>query len=355
MESKQFSIQLLKWYEKNKRDLPWRSTRNPYAIWLSEIILQQTRVAQGLEYYIKFLSAFPDIFAFAAAPEDKIMMLWQGLGYYSRARYMMEAAKKIVKNYKGEFPSTYNELLTLKGIGTYTAAAIASISFNVPVAVIDGNVLRVFSRYAGIMESIEKPAVRQIIRSALEFLIDKKKPAEFNQAMMELGAICCTPRDPDCPNCPLALSCYAANHNLQSKIPVKKIKTRPKLRYFHYLILHSEDTFYLKKRSGKDIWKALYEFPLIETESSVTPALFLKTQNLKHLAGTSKIEILKISDQITHQLSHQTIHAYFYTIKAKGKYLHLDGDFIPVSRESLPKYAFPRLIARYLEDNDYMD
>jgi A/G-specific adenine glycosylase len=355
MDSKEFSIQLLKWYEQNKRDLPWRNTNNPYAIWLSEIILQQTRVAQGITYYFKFLATYPDIFAFASASEDEVMKLWQGLGYYSRARYMIHTAREIVNNHNGIFPSTYNNLLKLKGIGEYTAAAIASISFNEPVAVVDGNVLRVFSRYAGIHESIDKPAVRKAIRDALELLIDKKKPSEFNQAIMELGAICCTPRAPACDKCPLLKSCYAAAHNLQEELPRKKAKAMSRIRYFHYLILSSDEKYYLNKRSGKDIWNALYEFPLIETEIKVAPLILLEMQELKNLVGNGNIEILDISGPFSHKLSHQTIHAYFYHLKLKGKYSKLEREFISVSREAFHEYAFPRLIERYLEENDYLE
>jgi A/G-specific adenine glycosylase len=355
MNRKQFSIRLLKWYENNRRDLPWRNTQDPYAIWISEIIMQQTRIAQGIDYYLRFLEAYPDIYSFESASEDEVMKLWQGLGYYSRARYMMYTAHEIVKIHKGKFPSSYIDLLKLKGIGEYTAAAIASISFNEPVPAVDGNVLRVFSRFAGIQNSIDKSSVRKSIRDSLEKLIDKQKPAEFNQAMMDLGAICCTPRAPDCDNCPLLYDCFAAKHRLQKELPVKDIKIKPKNRFFHYIILRSAGKYFITKRSGKDIWKALYEFPLIETSGKVSPSRFLGMQELKTLTGNRKIEILNISGPFKHQLSHQTIFAYFYELNLKGEYYLPKEEFLPVTREALTEYAFPRLIVQYLEENDYLD
>lgn len=355
MEDKQFSIRLLKWYEENKRDLPWRNTRDPYSIWLSEIILQQTRVAQGINYYLKFLAAYPDIFAFAAASEDEIMKLWEGLGYYSRARYMMVTAREIVNKYKGVFPSHYTDLIKLKGIGEYTAAAIASVSFNEPIAVVDGNVLRVFCRYAGIREFIDKSSVRKLIRDQLNLLLDKKNPADFNQAMMELGAICCTKHAPSCQRCPLLKDCFAAVNLIQEELPRKKTKSRPRERYFHYLILHSGDKFYITKRSGQDIWKALYEFPLIETGKKVSASSLLGMQELKNIIGYGNIDILKISGPFIHKLSHQTINASFYHLKLKKIYNRLEKEYLSVSREAISEYAFPRLIKRYLDENGFLD
>jgi len=352
MDRKQFSNHLLKWYYYNKRNLPWRNTNDPYAIWVSEIIMQQTRVAQGIDYYLKFLTSYPDIFALAAAPEDEVMKLWQGLGYYSRARNMMHTAREIVISRKGVFPSNYHDLLKLKGIGEYTAAAIASISFNEPVPVIDGNVLRVFARYFGINEFIDKPAVRKLMRFELELLIDKKKPAEFNQAMMELGAICCTPRLPACERCPLLNGCYAAANKMQIELPIKKTKTIARKRFFHYIMLKSGNSYLIHKRNGKDIWEALYEFPLIETEKKISPETLLGMKELKIITGQGKIDILNVSGPYTHKLSHQTILAYFYHLQLKSGYKKPENEFISVSRESIPEYAFPRLIGKYLEEND---
>ena len=355
MDGKQFSSRLLKWYDKNKREMPWRNTKDPYAIWLSEIIMQQTRVAQGTEYYLRFLAAFPDIYSFASASEDEIMKLWQGLGYYSRARYMMATAKEIISAHDGKFPSIYKDLIKLKGIGSYTAAAIASISFNEPVAVVDGNVLRVFTRYAGIRESIEKGNVRKSIRDSLNKLIDLKNPAEFNQAMIELGAILCTPRSPDCNNCPLLAGCFAAENRLQAELPVKKSKAKPKSRFFHYLIINSRGKYPIHKRNGQDIWKALYEFPLIETIEEISPETLLGMREVKEITLNSEVKIIKITGPLKHLLSHQTIYAYFYSLLLKGDYSLPHSEYINVTRESLNDYAFPRLIDRYLEKNDFME
>ncbi len=355
MDGKQFSSRLLKWYDKNKREMPWRNTKDPYAIWLSEIIMQQTRVAQGTDYYLRFLAAFPDIYSFASASEDEIMKLWQGLGYYSRARFMMVTAKEIISIHNGKFPSTYKDLIKLKGIGSYTAAAIASISFNEPVSAVDGNVLRVYTRYAGIRESIEKDKVRKSIRDSLNKLIDLNKPAEFNQAMIELGALLCTPRMPDCINCPLLSGCFAAENRLQEVLPVKKTKTKPKSRFFHYLIIKSGGKYPIHKRSGQDIWKALYEFPLIETLEEISPETLLGMKEVKEITLNSEITLLKITGPLKHLLSHQTIYAYFYSLQLKGDYSLPDSEYLSVTRESLNDYAFSRLIDRYLEKNDFLE
>ena len=354
MDSKQFSSRLLKWYDKNKRDMPWRNTKDPYAIWLSEIILQQTRVAQGMDYYLRFITSYPDIYSFASATEDEIMKLWQGLGYYSRARFMMETAKDIISRHNGKFPSSYEGLIKLKGIGSYTAAAIASISFNEAISAVDGNVLRVFSRYAGIPESIEKEQVKNSVRNSLNQLIDPKKPAQFNQAMIELGAILCTPRSPDCKNCPLSSGCYAALNNLQEEFPVKKAKMKPKSRYFHYLIIESGGKYPIHKRTGQDIWKALYEFPLVETAEQVSPEILLGMKEVKRITAGRKVKILNITGPLKHLLSHLTIYAFFYRLEVKGEYRLPAEEFMNVSRESLADYAFPRLIDRYLQENDFL-
>lgn len=349
MRAKDFSSALLYWYARNKRELPWRETTDPYAIWLSEVILQQTRVAQGLTYYQRLLEAFPDVHRLAAAPEDALMKLWQGLGYYSRARHLHETAKQIASVHKGLFPGHYVELLKFKGIGEYTAAAIASISFGEPVPVIDGNVLRVYARYAGIREPVDELKTRKVIKTALHKLIDRKKPADFNQALMELGALVCTVRQPDCRNCPLLAGCYAYSHSMQELLPVKRKKKTAKARYFHYLAIFDGKYTYIRKRGGKDIWKSLYEFPLIETAERTEPSELMSSASFRALVGTSWSE-LHLSRPYKHQLTHQTLHCWFYLIRIKGKQEHPTKEFLRVPLIDLPAYAFPRLIEKYLQD-----
>jgi len=261
-----FAAQLLAWYHIHHRDLPWRHTRDPHLIWLSEVILQQTRVAQGLPYFERFAAAYPTIQALAAAPEDEVLKLWQGLGYYSRARNLLKTAQQVVTDFNGLFPESYEKLLQLKGIGPYTAAAIASFAYEERVAVLDGNVYRVLARFFGIENDIAAPASRKVFAEVAQKALPEKESSTYNQAIMEFGALHCTPVAPKCGTCPLQAGCFAFQHNLQRELPVKQKTKRMRERYFNYLVLEWENERYWRKRKPGDIWEGLYEFDLFEAE-----------------------------------------------------------------------------------------
>ncbi len=343
-----FSQNIINWYHINKRDLPWRNTRDPYLIWLSEIILQQTRVDQGLPYYLKFSEQFPTVGSLAKASEEKVMRLWQGLGYYSRARNLHAAAKEVITRFGGKFPAAYDDILSLKGIGEYTAAAISSFAFDQPHPVVDGNVFRLISRYYGISDPIDKPKTKKIFTELAGDLMKGFPPHDFNQAIMEFGARQCKPASPDCSNCPLNLSCHAYKLNLVSTLPVKENKTKVRDRFFHYLIIESKNSFYIRKRNEKDIWQGLHDFPLIEAKKKITPASFIKSKELS--AYSKEITFTTISEPYEHLLSHQKIHARFYHFSEKDlsdKKLLLP--LIKVNLKTITKYALPKLVERYLD------
>lgn len=339
--------ELVRWYKQNKRDLPWRETRDPYVIWLSEIILQQTRVEQGLPYFYRFLEAFPTIHDFAKAPESKILKLWQGLGYYSRARNMHATARTVVKEYHGNFPADYKELLKLKGIGEYTASAIASFAFSLPYPVVDGNVFRFLSRYYGIKTPINSSSGKKEFTELAMQLIDKNKPGLFNQAMMEFGALHCKPQNPLCESCPFNMECVALSSNTIADLPVKIKSLKPRDRYFNYLYISHKDHFYLRKRTRQDIWKHLYELPLIETGGPVNAQKLVRIPELFSLAG-SRTPLLREMFTSRHKLSHQTIHATFFSLKEKSKaIIYLQKNFTKIPTTDLQKYPYPRLIERF--------
>lgn len=343
-----FSERLIQWYLKHKRDLPWRNTVDPYKIWLSEIILQQTRVEQGLPYFLKFIEKYPDVKKLAKADEDEVLKLWQGLGYYSRARNLHFTAKEIVSKFNGKFPESYHEIRALKGIGDYTAAAIASFAYNLPHAVIDGNVMRVLSRYLGINEAIDSSKGKKMLAEAAQELLDVKNPAIYNQAIMEFGATYCVPVKPDCEKCTFNHSCEAFRLNKVNELPYKAKKTKITKRYFHYFILDYKGKTYLHKRKSGDIWQGLYEFPLHEAESHLEFDELLKSQLLKDVAKHSKMRLIKTSPTKKHILSHQHIFAQFYHIHLNKPFIN--ERYIEVSFEALNNYALPRLIHRYLEE-----
>ncbi|NOU45830.1 MAG: A/G-specific adenine glycosylase [Bacteroidales bacterium] len=350
---KQFSQLLYNWYTKNYRDLPWRSTRNPYLIWISECILQQTRVNQGISYYYRFIEKWPDVNILAAASEQEVLKMWQGLGYYSRARNILATARTIVDKYKSEFPRSANELLQLKGIGKYTAAAIASNAFDEKIAVVDGNVLRFITRLKGIQSPADSSACHKSVQQFVDHAIDADAPGIFNQAMMEFGALHCTPKNPDCNICPFIHDCYAFRHKLTDSLPVKKQKTTIKTRYLNYLILLTEvnknDCLYLHKRTDNDIWKGLYQFPLIETAQPAEFQHLNQSGDFVKLIGANNYTLVSISHSIRHQLTHQTIFATFYVIKLAEKLKNQHLSLSLVSRDELGQYPLPRLIDRYLQ------
>lgn len=350
---KHFSGIITQWYQQNKRDLPWRNTNNAYLIWLSEIILQQTRVDQGMAYYLKFAKAFPTVNDLARADNEKVMKLWQGLGYYSRARNLHTAAKTISTDFKGRFPSEYAEILSLKGVGDYTAAAIASFAFNKPHAVVDGNVYRVLSRVFGIETPIDSsPGKKEFLQLANE-LLDKKAPGTHNQAIMEFGAIQCKPVNPDCASCPLNAKCYAFAKKRVAELPLKAKKTKVRDRFFNYIVFKKNDHTIIKKRLEKDIWINLYDFPLIETTRELTETNFLASPEWKTLIGKNKYVIRSVSAQHKHILSHQKIHARFWEVEcSQGLEKLASGPAIMIRQKDIHKYAVPRLIESYLEKKE---
>lgn len=333
-----FTHRLEEWYARHGRQLPWRQTCDPYCIWLSEVILQQTQVAQGIDYYNRFISRFPDVQRLAAASEDEVMLLWQGLGYYSRARNLHAAAQQIAQ--AGVFPSDYDSIRLLRGVGDYTAAAIASIAFGLPYAVLDGNVYRVLSRYFGIQTPIDTPAGRKAFRLLADEMLDHRRPALYNQAIMDFGAMLCTPRQPHCQDCPLSESCQALAEGLVDRLPRKSRRPKVTDRYFTYLYICSSDGRLLIQRRGPgDIWQGLYQLPLIETP------LPLRPQEVAARFPDCEVELL-VGD-ITHQLTHQLLHAQCFAIRFPSCSETMpDGMWIPL--QNLQDYAMPQLLVRII-------
>ncbi len=349
----EYSFRLIEWYKKNSRDLPWRHTKNPYIIWISEIILQQTRVNQGLEYFNRFVKRFPDVASLAAAPEDEVLKYWQGLGYYSRARNLHAAAKQIMEQYNGEFPTKYEQVLTLKGIGEYTAAAICSFSFGFPYAVLDGNVYRVLSRLFAIETPINLPKAKKEFQELAQQLLNEREPALHNQAIMEFGALQCVPVSPNCAACVLQEKCLAFATGRVGDLPVKIKAAAQKNRYFNYVMIVNNGYTYLKKRVGKDIWKNLYEFPLIESEGEI------KMQELPlqlpFLSLTEGIKIVTITPnmEIKHVLSHQIINASFYVLHVAGENEFLQQQYIKIPLQDIHDYPVSRLMEMFIEKQSW--
>jgi A/G-specific adenine glycosylase len=342
-----FSKVLLQWYLQNKRDLPWRNTTNPYPIWLSEIILQQTRVVQGMPYYLKFTTAFPTIFDLANADEETVLKLWQGLGYYSRARNLHKTAQIIAFELNGVFPNTYADLLKLKGVGTYTAAAIASFSYNEDVPVVDGNVLRVLSRYFDIETDISSSVAKSEFTTLAKELLPAGKANIFNQAIMEFGALQCVPKNPDCGSCVFNDSCLALQKKKVVQLPVNLKKLKVTKRYFNYLIFSDEtNQTLIQKRTAKGIWHNLYEFPVIETENPETDETILALiHNQKQIPNVTNEVILFNSEPIIHKLSHQHLNIKFWKIKVKG--IISNG----IECNQAKKFPFPIVIYNFIEQD----
>ena len=341
----EFSDKLIDWYQGNKRDLPWRHTNDPYKVWLSEVILQQTRVAQGLSYYLKFERVFPTVFDLAAAPEELILKNWQGLGYYSRARNMHSTAKQIVDDFDGKFPNCYDELILLKGIGDYTASAIASFCFGKKHAVVDGNVFRVLSRVFGIDTPIDSTVGKKNFKMLAEELICSDRPAIFNQAIMEFGALQCTPKSADCTSCPLNNTCVAYSLNQVNDLPKKSKKVKKRNRYFEYLVILTSDNTIIQQRKEKDIWAKLFEFPLIEYSEAPDPELVLADigQFLK-----MDFSVVQKSMPIKHLLSHQNLFVRFWQLELE--YPPCNDGFIAVDMHELEQFAFPKVVDNYLKE-----
>lgn len=333
-----FSAILIEWYNNNKRELPWRDTINPYHIWLSEIIMQQTRVEQGLPYYLKFVNQFKTVNDLAEADIDDVLKAWQGLGYYSRARNLQAAAKQVVNDYKGVFPTTHKELLKLKGVGDYTASAIASFCFKESTPVLDGNVYRFISRLYGIKTEINTPKAVKEFKEVLHDLIDEKHPDTFNQAVMEFGALHCKPKQALCESCVFADKCYAFSKNEVYDFPVKAKAKKSKDRYFNYLIYINEGKTFVKKRTRKDIWNNLYEFPMVESKKDFDVESF------------SDMNVLEVSKTYKHILSHQNIWAKFYLVDN----LSLNETAEEIEIENIGNFPVHRLLDKFLTDTNWL-
>ncbi len=339
-----FSKTVITWYLHHKRNLPWRNTKNPYYIWLSEIILQQTRVEQGKPYYLKFVDAFPTVHHLANASEESVLKLWQGLGYYSRARNLHTTAKVVAFKQNGTFPNTYDSLLKLKGVGDYTASAIASICFNEATPVVDGNVYRVLARYFGVEIPINSPKGKKHFKGLAEKLIDKKNPSTYNQAIMEFGALQCKPKNPDCGICPLQKNCVAFTTNKIAVLPIKIKNTTIKKRYFNYFVFTDiDDKTLLQQRTKNDIWKNLYEFPLLESDKELTLAEV--GNQLKKMiyidAATVELQLFN-PESIVHKLSHQHIYTKFWTATLQQKLKN------GVAISKIEKYPVSVLIQKFI-------
>ena len=344
-----FNAAIHSWYSLFKRDLPWRNTRDPYFIWLSEIILQQTRINQGLSYYIRFSEEFPTISHLATASEDQILKLWQGLGYYSRARNLHFTAKYIFENRQGIFPNDYHSIRSLKGIGDYTAAAIASISFNLEFPVVDGNVFRVLSRFFGISEPIDTSTGKKAFYYLAKEIIKGTDPGMHNQALMEFGALQCIPVNPDCQQCPLNERCFAFSTNRISELPVKQNKNKHRDRYFNYLVIIGKNRIWMRKRVEKDIWKNLFEFPLVETNEETEIETLIVKDDFRNIVQSNQLVIENVSNWKIHILSHQRIHYRFFRIRLADENPTLDN-LIPVNKEDVFKFAVPKLLEIYLNE-----
>ena len=341
---------LAQWYKTHQRELPWRSDPTPYHVWLSEIILQQTRVNQGLEYYLRFVDHWPTLADLAKASEEEVLKMWQGLGYYSRARNLHRCAQQIMERHGGNFPNDYKKLLELQGIGQYTAAAIASIAFGLPYAVVDGNVYRVLARLYDIETPINNEKGAKCFKTLADTLLDTKHPGQHNQALMEFGALHCVPKHPDCTTCPLQAHCLAFVHHTIDQRPVKEKKVKVRTRYFNYLVIKTDDRrVYLKKRTGNDIWKNLYDFPCVESDTPMTPEAVLNSQEAQSLLTGHDFSIAHVSQPYTHKLTHQTIIATFIELKNFKFFLPIQTKNIFLALENeLGSFPVPKLIDNYL-------
>ena len=340
--------EIINWYELNKRDLPWRKTTDPYKIWISEIMLQQTQVVTVVDYYYRFINCFPTVKDLAAADELEVLNLWQGLGYYSRARNLHQAAKSIMSDYKGVFPSSFNEINKLKGIGVYTASAISAFAFHLPHAAVDGNVYRVLSRLFGISESTSSSKGKKVFQALAEELMADAPPHIYNQAIIEFGALQCLAKNPICESCPIGANCYAYNKGSQDAYPVKKKKIKVTDRFFYYLYIYNGEQFFLQQRRDRDIWRNLFEFPLIEANKTIELVNLIETETWQSLFKGLNIQV---TDQLVmgkHKLSHQNLHLEFIHIKVEEDALKKFSDLILVDSERAKDYPMPKPIETHL-------
>jgi len=343
----EFSSYILHWYHNEHRDFPWRATKNVYKIWLSEIILQQTRTSQGLSYYTKFTDIFPTLKDLAITKEEKVLKLWQGLGYYSRARNLHATAKHIHYNLKGVFPNNYEELLKLKGVGPYTAAAISSICFNEKRAAIDGNVYRILARVFDIHTAINSAEGIKIFQKLANSLICETNPGDYNQGLMDLGAMICTPKKPDCNNCPLNSICIARSKKIITKLPIKIKTTKVKERYLNYFCIEHEGQFLMNKREGDDIWKNLYDFPLKELSAPNNKNARQDKKITKDIIGGNSFNIKK-SVKYKHKLSHQKLNITIHHIITNQA--PRENNYIKISQKQALELPVPKPIEKFFQE-----
>lgn len=346
---KEFARILLKWnQEKNVRQMPWKGEKDPYRIWLSEIILQQTRVEQGLEYYKSFIKTFPVVQKLAAATDEKVFKLWEGLGYYTRCRNLLVTARYITRELKGIFPSNYEAILSLKGVGPYTAAAISSFAFNLPHAVVDGNVFRVLARIFAIDSPIDSTNGKKTFSDLADRLLDKTQPGQYNQAIMDFGAVICKPVAPLCSHCPFKETCLAYRYDKVGLLPVKEKKIRIRKRWFYYFVLQYQNDTAIQQRIEKDIWQNLYEFPVIESANEMPVKKIIQLAEKNNWVSKNSYEMISISFLYTQQLSHQLIAGQFIKLQLKRKPRKNNWQWL--SRTQIYDKAFPRFINQYLEE-----
>ena len=345
-----FTQKLLKWNaDSNSRQMPWKNEKDPYKIWLSEIILQQTRVEQGTDYYNRFVKKYPTIEKLAAANETEIFKLWEGLGYYSRCKNLIATAKLITKDYNGSFPKTYEDILALKGVGPYTASAIASFAYNLNNAVVDGNVMRVLARYFAIEMPIDTTEGKKKFNELANNLLKKGQAGIYNQAIMDFGATICKPKLPGCENCILSPNCSSFQKNTVHQFPIKSKTINKKERWFYYLIANYKNRYYIRKRVKKDIWQNLHEFILIENESLVPSDKFIQSPLFTQTIGKD-YTVTHVSGEYHQKLTHQTIHGIFIHLKLKNKLVEIE--FTLAGKDEIEHLAFPRMIAVYLKGNE---
>jgi A/G-specific adenine glycosylase len=347
-----FTTTLLHWNTvENKRQMPWKGEKDPYKIWVSEIILQQTRVNQGTDYYNRFIRHFPNIKSLAIASEKKIYKLWEGLGYYTRCRNLIETAKFIHNNLGGKFPEKYEDILSLRGIGNYTASAIASFAFNLPYAVLDGNVFRVLARFFGIELSINSSEGKKIYRELSQLLLDKKNSADYNQAIMDFGAMVCRPSLPLCSECVLRKKCFAFRNNKVNELPINTKVNKQKSRFFIYIIAEYKNRFYIHKRTEKDIWQNLYDFILIETKSPIKEKDVLAHDKFISIFDHQEFKIIFISKDFSQKLTHQIIHGRFVHLKISTPLQNAEKYFL-ATKDEIKLLPFPKLITSYFTDKN---
>lgn len=344
-----FTTQLMEWYDPDARPMPWKEIKDPYKIWLSEIILQQTRVAQGWAYFERFVLAFPSVSHLAEAETDEVMKLWEGLGYYSRARNLHFSAKKIMEEFGGEFPNNYKDILSLKGVGPYTAAAIASFAFDLPYAVLDGNVFRVLSRFFNVSTAIDGTEGKKLFTSLAQKVLDISDPAKYNQTIMDFGATQCKPANPDCNSCPMQDHCEAFAQNTIQLLPVKTKKLKKRTRYFNFVVLMQGEDTWIERREGKDIWKQLHQFPCLESEELYTKKE-IQSQLENHFTEVVKGKIIQESKPYQQLLTHQKIIAKFWKIEVENFFVEKDVGLMRIEYQNLSNFAFPKIIDCYLKD-----